>query len=450
MNEQGKDLYFEYLRFRSISTDSAYQQSMQDCATWLKSFLANLGFISEVMSTNGHPVVVARRIENPSFPTVLIYGHYDVQPADPIDSWESDPFEPEIREGRVWARGATDNKGQLMAHLLGIKETLEQEGSLPVNLTFLIEGEEEIGSPNLDDFLKENRELLKNDIIVISDTGMVAQGCPTLTYGLRGIATCQLTIEGSKMDLHSGGFGGAILNPARELSRLLVSLHDADGRVAIQGFYDEVVDIEDWERQAWTKIPHVDDESIAKIAGVEKLVCEKGYSGNEAINGRPTAEINGLHAGYTGEGFKTVLPAKAYAKISFRLVANQSPDTILELTEAHFRARLTEGMKISFETGDCGQAYAMDPNSDYGKLAQLALEDVYQKKTVLIREGGSIPIVKTMSEILESEVLLLGLGLPDCQIHAPNENFRLTSLEKGIELNRALLMRLESKISNKN
>jgi acetylornithine deacetylase/succinyl-diaminopimelate desuccinylase-like protein len=399
---------------------------------------------TEIHATAGHPIVVARNTHRAGRPTVLLYGHYDVQPADPLELWESPPFEPRIENGIVFARGATDNKGQLMAHANGLRQTMAAHGDLPVNLIALFEGEEEIGSPNLGPFLAVHREALACDVVAISDTGMVAPGVPTFTYGLRGITCCEVVVTGPKVDLHSGIFGGAVANPATELARLIAQLHDGDGRIQVDGFYDAVRPLETWEREAWAKLP-LDDAEILRLTGSPALHGETGYSSLERLWARPTAEVNGLGGGYQGEGSKTVLPSRAFAKFSFRLVPDQNPEDLLPRIEAWLQARVPGTVSVTIHSGHSGQPYAMDPHSRFGKAAQAALRDTFDgREPALIREGGSIPIVRSFKDILGADTLLLGLALPDCKAHAPNENFPLANFEAGQRLNRHLLEKLAS------
>jgi acetylornithine deacetylase/succinyl-diaminopimelate desuccinylase-like protein len=433
---------FSFLRFPSISTDSAHSDDVRACAEWLVAKLAGMGLATELRETARHPVVIARNTAVAGRRTVLIYGHYDVQPVDPLALWVSDPFEPVIRDKRIWARGATDNKGQMMAHVLGVEKTLRENLALPVNLIFLFEGEEEIGSPNLASFLLDHRESLKCDVIAISDTGMVAPGVPTLGYGLRGIACCEVTLRGPKSDLHSGLFGGVVANPAAAMARLVASLHGFDGRVMIEGFYDQVRALEGWEREMWGKVPGVSDADFLSVTGSPGLFGEPGYSSAERTWARPTAEVNGIGGGYQGEGSKTVLPAEAFAKLSFRLVPDQSPQDIMEKVRSHLQRHCPPGVEIEIEVGHDGKPYVVDPNSKFGLAAQNALRRSFDAEPVLIREGGSIPIVQTFREILGVDTLLLGLALSDAQIHAPNENFPIENFEAGIRLNQALLEEL--------
>lgn len=433
---------FSFLRFPSISTDSQHNGDVRACANWLVAKLTGMGLAAELHETPQHPIVVARNAHVAGRRTVLIYGHYDVQPVDPLSLWASDPFEPVIRDGRIWARGATDNKGQMMAHVLGVEKTLREQGELPLNLIFLFEGEEEIGSPSLPSFLLEHREELRCDVVAISDTGMVARGVPTLGYGLRGITCCEVILRGPKGDLHSGLFGGVIANPASAIARLVASLHAADGRVAIDGFYDNVRPLESWEREMWSKLPGVSDADFLAVTGSPGLFGEPGYSSAERTWARPTAEVSGIGGGYQGEGSKTVLPAEAFVKLSFRLVPDQSPQEIMEKVQSHLERHCPPGVTLEVRVGHDGKPYAADPNSKFGLAAQQALRVAFGAEPVLIREGGSIPIVQTFRDILGVDTLLLGLALSDAAMHAPNENFPVENFEAGIRLNQALLKEL--------
>ena len=412
---------------------------MRACAEWLIEKLNHIGLDTELHETAQHPIVIARNPHVEGRKTCLIYGHYDVQPVDPVELWDSPPFEPEIRDGRIWARGATDNKGQMLAHILGVEETIHEDGVLPVNLIFLFEGEEEIGSPNLMPFLQQHKDELKCDVIAVSDTGMVAQGVPTMGYGLRGISCCEVTVKGPSGDLHSGVYGGAVANPATAVARLVASLHDAEGNIAIEGFYDDVRPLEQWERDMWADVPGMTEQDMLAITGSPALFGEPGYSSAERLWARPTAEVNGIAGGYQGEGSKTVLPAEAMAKFSFRLVPDQDPKDIMEKVQAHLEKHTPEGVAVEVEVGHDGKPFYADPNSENGKAGQAALRAAFGKEPVLIREGGSIPIIQDMKEIFGVEALMLGLALPDCQIHAPNENYYVENFEAGIRLNRALL-----------
>lgn len=441
MTPEFKDL-FDFLAFPSVSTDSNHKPDVRNCANWIMRKLSAAGLDTQLHETPGNPIVVARNAHKPDRKTVLIYGHYDVQPVDPLNLWDSPPFAPEIRDGKIWARGSTDNKGQMLAHILGVEKTLAEKSDLPVNIILLFEGEEEIGSPNLAPFLEKHKAELACDIIAISDTGMVAPNTGTLGYGLRGIACCEVKIKGPARDLHSGLFGGAVANPATAVARLVASLHLPDGTVAIEGFYDDVRPLEPWEREMWAKVPGVSDEDYLKVTGSPATFGEPGYNSAERVFARPTAEVNGIGGGYQGEGSKTVIPAEAFVKFSFRLVPDQDPKTILQQVKTHLEKHCPPGVNIEIEIGHDGKPYACDPHSDFGKAAQRALKRVFPGEPMLIREGGSIPIVQAFRDILGADTLLLGLALADAQIHSPDENFPVENFEAGIRLNQALLEEL--------
>jgi acetylornithine deacetylase/succinyl-diaminopimelate desuccinylase-like protein len=434
--------FYTFLRFPSVSTDRSYADKLQQCAQWLVEKLTGIGLEARLVPTPGHPVVWAQNKHKPGRRTVLIYGHYDVQPADPLELWDSPPFEPVLKDGFVFARGATDNKGQILAHILGVQESIEKNGELPVNLHFVIEGEEEIGSGNLGNFLQQNKSALQCDVVMVSDTGMIAPRTPTMSYGLRGVAALELKVTGPAIDLHSGIYGGAVMNPATALARLLATLHEADGRIAIPGFYDDVAPLQDWEREAWRRIPVKADELVLKETGAPELFGEKGYSTLERIWARPTAEINGIGGGYQGQGTKTVIPREAMAKLTFRLVPNQKADEVVELAKKHLQKNLSPGVRLEMTGGHNGPWYLTDPHSKFGEAAQRALQKSFNAKVALIREGGSIPIVSEFRNILGVETLLLGLALPGCRAHSPNENFPLENLEAGIRMNQAVLEEL--------
>jgi acetylornithine deacetylase/succinyl-diaminopimelate desuccinylase-like protein len=442
MRENYLEDYFSFLRFPSVSTDNQFASNVRECAQWVSQKLAAIGLESKVVPTAGHPIVWARNEHRPGRRTVLIYGHYDVQPPDPLELWDSPPFEPVLKEGYVFARGATDNKGQILSHILGIQEAIEQDGELPVNLHLVIEGEEEIGSANLGPFFSQNREALKSDVAVVSDTGMITRGVPTLTYGLRGVTALEVKVTGPKMDLHSGVFGGAVANPITALAQLLTTLHDNKGRVAIAGFYDRVKPLENWEREAWRKLPIDGDKLVREETGVPELFGEAGYNSVERVWARPTAEINGIGGGYQGKGTKTVIASHAMAKLTFRLVPNQEGDEILKLAGTHLRKHLPKGVTLDITDGHSGPWYLTDPHLQIGEAAQRALRKAFNAEVALIREGGSIPIVSQFRSILGIETLLMGLALPDCRAHSPNENFPLENLEGGIRLNKAILQEL--------
>jgi len=442
MRENYLEDFYSFLRFPSVSTDEKFAGKVRDCAEWLSKKLEVVGLESKLVPTPGHPVVWARNKHRGDRPTVLIYGHYDVQPPDPLELWDSPPFEPVLKNGYVFARGATDNKGQILSHIVGIQETLQKDRDLPVNVDLVIEGEEEVGSQNLGKFLNDNRDALKCEVVLVSDTGMIAPRTPTLSYGLRGVAALEIKVTGAKMDLHSGIFGGAVANPAAALARLLATLHDSNGHIAVQGFYDDVAPLQQWERDAWKKLPIDPDSEMLEETGAPVLFGEAGFSTLERIWARPTAEINGMGSGYQGPGTKTVLPSHAMAKLTFRLVPNQNGDAIIDLVKKHLQKNLPPGVTVEMRSGHHGPWYLTDPHSKFGQAAQHALKKAFNKDTALIREGGSIPIVSDFRKILGVETLLIGLALQDCRAHSPNENFPLENLEAGARMNQAVLREL--------
>jgi acetylornithine deacetylase/succinyl-diaminopimelate desuccinylase-like protein len=429
---------FQYLRFQSVSTDPASAPQVAACAAWLRDKFTAMGLQAQVHPTDGHPIVVARTERKPGRRTVLIYGHYDVQPPEPLGEWRTPPFEPTLVDGVIFARGATDNKGQTFAHILGVEKALKEKGDLPVNLIFLLEGEEEIGSTHLGAFLKAHREELACDLIVISDTGMVAPGVPALTYGLRGILGLEVRLHGAETDLHSGIYGGTVPNPATLLARMIATLHDAQYRVAIPGFYDQVAELQPWERNQWAALP-LDEAAFKAATRSSALLGEAGYTPLERVWGRPTAEVNGIGGGYQGKGGKTIVPRKAFAKLTFRLVPNQTPEVIAEHVKAHLQCVCPPEVRMEIEMEQGGEPFLCDPNGKDGLAARRAVQRVWGVEPALIREGGSIPILHTLRGTLGAEILLLGLALPDSACHAPNENFPVENFEAGIALNEALL-----------
>jgi acetylornithine deacetylase/succinyl-diaminopimelate desuccinylase-like protein len=432
------DDLIEFLRFQSVSADRAYRAHVIECAYWLEARFQKMGLSAHRFSTPGNPVVVACNERKAGRKTLLIYGHYDVQPPDPLDLWQSPPFEPVVKEGKIFARGSTDNKGQILAHILGIESALAEHHDLPLNLIVLVEGEEEIGSPNLESFLRENKHVLQADVVAVSDTGMVAPGVPTFTYGLRGILCFEIRLRGPAMDLHSGIFGGSVANPATELSRILAKLHDDDGRIAIKGFYDKVLPVEDWERKLWSALPYT-ERNWLETTGSPALAGEKGFSFLERVWARPTAEVNGLAGGYQGEGSKTIIPGTAMAKISFRLVPRQDPFELKTSITDFLKQECPKSVEMEIISQHEGKPYLVKPDSEFGNAAQEALRRTFDKPIAFIREGGSIPITQSFKEIFGIDTLLLGLALPDAKVHSPNENFPIENLHAGIRLNRELL-----------
>jgi acetylornithine deacetylase/succinyl-diaminopimelate desuccinylase-like protein len=432
------DDLIEFLRFQSVSADRAYRAHVIECANWLEARFQKMGLSAHRFSTPGNPVVVACNERKAGRKTLLIYGHYDVQPPDPLDLWQSPPFEPVVKEGKIFGRGSTDNKGQILAHILGIESALAENHDLPLNLIVLVEGEEEIGSPNLESFLRENKHVLQADVVAVSDTGMVAPGVPTFTYGLRGILCFEIRLRGPAMDLHSGIFGGSVANPATELSRILAKLHDDDGRIAIKGFYDKVLPVEDWERKLWSALPYT-ERNWLETTGSPALAGEKGFSFLERVWARPTAEVNGLAGGYQGEGSKTIIPGTAMAKISFRLVPRQDPFELKTSITDFLKQECPKSVEMEIISQHEGKPYLVKPDSEFGNAAQEALRRTFDKPIAFIREGGSIPITQSFKEIFGIDTLLLGLALPDAKVHSPNENFPIENLHAGIRLNRELL-----------
>ncbi len=442
------DDLFTFLSIPSVSAQPEHAADVERCADFLVTKLSSLGFAARKHMTDIHPIVVAHSPRVEGKPTVLIYGHYDVMPVDPLAEWESAPFSPTIRDGRIYARGASDDKGEIMAHILGVQELIAEAGALPLNVIFLLEGEEERGSESLFKFMHEPgvAEELACDVIVVSDTGMAAPEIPSFSYGLKGLCCFELEVSGPAMDLHSGIFGGAICNPITALCEMIATTHDADDRVAVEGFYEGVEPIADWERESWKRVPGMADSELADLTGVPELRTEKGYSGAECVYARPTFELNGISGGYEGEGSKTVIPTRALAKMSCRLVPGQDPEKVMDKVKAHFEKVCPKGVRMRFTKQHAGDAYISNPHSPYGKAAQQALEETFGNPPVLVREGGSIPIIAEVSKVLGRDALFLGLDLPDARIHSPNENMRVEIFEKGISMASNMLRRM-SRIS---
>ncbi len=423
----------EFLRIPSVSTDPARKADMKAAAEFVAGQLRQAGMTTvEILRTGGHPAVFGQRIEDPSKPTILVYGHYDVQPVDPIDLWDSGPFEPAIRDGRLYARGSADDKGQVMIHFKSCEAFVKTAGSLPVNVKFLVEGEEEIGSPNLEPLIEEKKDLLAADVVLISDTTMFAKGVPSICYGLRGLAYIQIDVRGPAQDLHSGSFGGPVTNPAFALAKILASLKDADDRVLIPHFYDDVVPLTAREREEFASLPF-DLEGYKKELGVAALSGEKGYTPLEQLWARPTLEINGLLSGFTGEGAKTVLPSKAMAKVSMRLVPNQDHEKIARQAEEHILSLAPAGVQTKVTNMHGGKPWVASLDHPGLRAASKAVERGFGKRPVFQREGGSIPIVSTFESLLGAPSVLMGIGLPDENAHAPNESLDLDQFEKGIK-----------------
>ncbi len=423
---------FELIRIPSVSSIKSHQPDMQKAAEYWKKLLLDSGADkAEIYETEGNPVTYGEKTIDETLPTILIYGHMDVMPVDPVDKWNSEPFKPEIRNGKIFARGADDNKGQSVMHAKAF-ELMVKTGKLPCNVKFMIEGEEEIGSPSLEKWCRDNKEMLKADIILVSDTAMLAADTPSITTGLRGLAYWQVEITGPSRDLHSGLFGGAVANPINVLCSMIDEMVDENGKITIPGFYDDVLEVSDKERKLLAKAPF-DEENYKSETGVKDLSGEKGYSTNERTGIRPSFDVCGIWGGYTGEGAKTVLPSKAYAKISCRLVPNQDHHKIASQFKAHFESIAPTSVKVEVTSLHGGQGYVCPIDIPAYKAAEKALTDVYGKQPVPVRSGGSIPIISTFEEVLGTKSILMGFGLESDAIHSPNENYPLQQFFNGIK-----------------
>jgi acetylornithine deacetylase/succinyl-diaminopimelate desuccinylase-like protein len=422
----------EYLRFPSVSAQLHHRDDIAACANWILRHCAAIGLKAKLCPTSGNPIVLAQtpRVRSKKRPHYLVYGHYDVQPAEPFDLWKSPPFEPVIIRQAIFARGAADNKGQHLAHLNAIEAYLQTGTELPCDLTFLIEGEEEVGSKSLGQFLLKNRSELRCDGIVISDTGLISPKHPTLTYALRGILAVEIKICGPSRDLHSGIFGGSVDNPAMVLCQILAQLRDKRGRITVPGFYDDVIPLSRFERAQLARQPF-SKENYRKFLGVPEAFGESGFTSIEQRSARPTVEINGLTSGYQGEGSKTIIPAWASAKLTLRLVPDQNPRRILKLLTQHLKQLCPPTVRMEIVGGHGGQPYMVSPESQQAQAAIRALRKSFGNEPVLMREGGSIPIVNDFKKILKADTLLLGLSLPDDNPHSPNEKFDLNVFAKG-------------------
>ena len=422
----------ELLRIPTVSADPECKPHMRRGAEFVYRQFADLGFKAEIVPTAGHPIVYAEWLQAPGAPTVLVYGHYDVQPADPLDLWTTPPFEPTVRDGCLYARGATDDKGQMFTHIKSAEAWLRSVGSLPVNLKYVIEGEEEVGSRNLEDFLAANKDRLRCDVAVVSDTSQYAPGQPAITYGLRGILAVEVTLTGPCKDLHSGIFGGAVANPAVGIARLIASLHDDQGRVRIPGFYDKVIELTAAERQQFRELGF-DEAGFKKELGITEVAGEAGYSTIERRWARPTCEVNGLVSGYTGVGPKTIVPSKATVKITCRLVPDQDPHALTEALHQYLKSQCPASIGFEFTSYHGCPAFVFDPNSPYIEAAAEAVREAWGVDRVrLIREGGSIPVVQTFKDVLGVDTLLLGWGLNTDNLHSPNEHFTVADFHRGI------------------
>lgn len=433
--EENKERFLEELfgliRIPSISSLSEHRPDMDKAAAYWVKILKEAGVDrAEIFETAGNPVVFAEKIIDAAKPTVLVYAHMDVMPVDPLDQWKSNPFEPVVRDGRIWARGANDDKGQSFMHAKAF-ELMVRTNTLPCNVKFIIEGEEEVGSPNLGAFCMEHKALLKADIILVSDTGMIASDIPSITVGLRGLAYWQVEVTGPDRDLHSGLFGGAVANPVTELCKMIAGITDADHRITIPGFYDDVMDVSEKERTMLAQAPF-DKAAYQSSIGVKMLQGETGYSTMERTGIRPAFDVCGIWGGYTGEGAKTILPSKAFAKISARLVPNQEHQKIAELFKTWFESIAADSVKVEVTSLHGGQGYVCPIDLPAYRAAEAAYEDVFGRRPIPVRSGGSIPIISAFEEILNIKSILMGFGLESDAIHSPNENFALENFYNGI------------------
>jgi len=422
-----------FIKIPSISSNSKNLKDIENCAKFVYDDLIHIGFDNvEIIETNKHPIVYGELINSPILPTILIYGHYDVQPINPLNLWTSPPFEATIRNGRLYGRGTVDDKGQVHLHLKAIESWIKACGKLPVNIKVIIEGEEEIGSENLDPFIKKNKKKLASDIIIISDTSMIKKDFPSITYGLRGISYFQINVKGTSKDLHSGMYGGSVKNPINALVEILSKLRNANGKILIPNFYDKVRKIVPSERKAFLKLPF-DELEFQKTIQAPKLFNEKGYSILESLWCRPSLDINGIWGGFMEEGSKTVIPAEAHAKVSLRLVPDQIPNDIEDLFETYIKEISPNEIEVNIERMHGGNPFISDISHPSFKAASIALEKGFGKKAVFIREGGSIPIVNNMCKELDLNCLLIGFGLPGENAHAPDEWLDLDNYRLGIE-----------------
>lgn len=435
--DQHKDQFleelFELLRIPSVSTDSSKKEEIKKASQFLMNQLKSLELEHvELFETPGNPIVYGEHCPHNDKPTVLIYGHYDVQPSDPDDLWDTPPFEPTIKDGLIYARGASDDKGQAFTHVKAVESYKKTGQELPVNVKFILEGEEEIGSPNLVPFLEEHKDLLECDMVLISDTAMFGEDQPSITYGLRGLAYMEIEVVGPNRDLHSGVYGGAVENPVNVLCEIIAKLKDEDGVIQIPGFYDSVVELTKADREAFAQLPF-DEEAYKKSLDIKAVHGEKGYSTLERASARPTLDVNGIWGGYQGEGAKTVLPSKANAKVSMRLVPNQDPKEIAQLFKKHVESLAPDTVKVTVTEHHGGHPAVTDLDFYGLKAGAKAFEEIYDKEVLFSREGGSIPIVADFKRVLGVESILMGFGLTSNAIHSPNENFSVKDFHRGIK-----------------
>ena len=432
------DELFDFLRIPSVSADSAYVQDVLDAAEHVKNILDKIGCDNtQLLETKGHPIVYGEKIINKNFPTVMVYGHYDVQPPDPIGEWNSNPFEPVVKKtithpnGAIFARGASDDKGQLFMHFKAF-EYLIQTNQLECNVKFMIEGEEEIGSPNLDNFIEEHNTLLENDVIIISDTTMIAANTPSITTGLRGMASVEVSVYGPNRDLHSGMFGGAVVNPLQVLAEMITKLKDEENKITIPEFYETISEVSNEEKALLNKVPF-DEEQFKLELGINEITGESGFQPLEQLSMRPTLDLNGIWGGYTGEGSKTIIPSEAHAKITMRLVPGQDPKKIAQNFENYFKALAPASVNVNVKNNHGSEAYVTPIDSIAYKAAEAAYEETFDQRPFPLRSGGTIGIVPLFEKELKSKSILMGFGLSTDAIHSPNEHFGLDNFFKGIE-----------------
>ncbi|HYP18127.1 MAG TPA: dipeptidase [Opitutus sp.] len=445
----------EFIRHQSVSADPKFKEGMRGAQEFVAQLLGSIGFKVEVVRTELHPIIFAQRGENPAWPHVVIYGHYDVQPADPLNLWKTPAFEPTIVGNRIYGRGAADNKGPLMANIAAVAEALAENPNLPLRITFLIEGEEEMGSPSFPKFLESHHARLREaDFVYLSDTVLPAADQVVITCGLRGLALFDVQVTGAKGDLHSGLHGGVLLNPIQALAEVIATLHTPDGRVNVPGFYDDVLDVHPWEREELKKLG-TDEKAYQEFLGIENFYTVPGYTPFEALRFQPTLEFNGIGGGYQGEGTKTVIPSKAFAKISCRLVPNQSPDKIKKLVIDAIRARTPKGVKIDFVDQHKGDPYVVVPPGRSNtpkdqspvlarafRATEKAVANVWGKPPIYLREGGSVPIIADIKRVTGLDSILFGLFLPEDNLHAPNESFNLDIMKRGTATTKRVLLDL--------
>lgn len=422
----------ELISIPSISALSEHKSDMNRAAEWVADSLRRAGIEQvEIYPTDGHPIVYGEHVHAPGKPTVLVYGHYDVQPVDPLELWESPPFEPTIRDNKLFARGATDDKGQIFLHIKAAEALLQLDKELPVNLKFCIEGEEEVTSPNLPSFLTEHQDKLAADVVLISDTALLEPGKPAICTGLRGLCSLEVSVRTANTDLHSGTYGGGVPNSLHVLVDLLASLHDKQGRVAVEGFYEGVPEMTDLIREEIEKL-QFSEEGLKQTLALDTLYGEEGFGFIARTGVRPTLELNGVYGGFQGEGTKTVIPKEAHAKITCRLVGDQDPQDVLDKIEAHLQAHLLPGAKLEVKQLERARAFTIDPSDPMLQKAADAYEKIYGTRALFTKDGGSIPIVETLSRVLKAPAVMMGFGLPNENLHAPNEHFHLENFDKGL------------------